>query len=108
MRAGYRFALADDPYRLKAVHLGHLHVHQHDVEVNRVDRLDGVTTVRRNSYRMSEMLEHPHSYLLVDRMILGQQDSQPALRCSLPCDAGAGAAAWDRHLVGMSLCSWLS
>ncbi len=46
--AGRPFARADGFGRLEAVHLGHLHVHQHHVEGFALDALDRFSAVLRH------------------------------------------------------------
>ena len=87
-------ARADRGGGLEAVHLGHLHVHQHDVErlalaaASSAARPFAATTTR-----VAGLLEHAHGELLIDHVVLGEQDAQRARR-----DAGRGAAAARRSI----------
>ena len=80
--------VADRLRRLEAAHLGHLHVHQHDVErrVGRVERLDGLAPVLDGLDLVAALLQQGRHQLPVDGVVFG--------------DAGRAAAAapWRRRV----------
>ena len=75
-----RLASRNDPDGLEAVHFRHLYIHEHDVEAAGFERLDGLAGRRGDNDRWPRSLQHADCDLLVYGMILGQQDSQSALR----------------------------
>ena len=66
---------ADGGRGLEAVHLGHLHVHQHEVEVLRLQRGDRLSAVVGDDDRMSVLLQQADGQLLIDQAVLGQQNA---------------------------------
>ncbi len=74
--AGRGLARPDRADGLEAVHLGHLQVHQHDVEPAGADRPQRPGAVGDDDDRVPQALEHAHGHLLVDRVVLGQEDAQ--------------------------------
>jgi hypothetical protein len=66
----------DPPRRLEAVHLGHLHVHQHDVVDVAADALEGLEAVVRAVGPVPESLEDQQDQLLVGRVVLDGEDPQ--------------------------------
>ncbi len=79
------FLGADCPSRLDAVHFGHLHVHEHQVEVFLGDRVECLAAVDHGEHRMTLFGEEVQSHPLVDRIIFCQKDAQhlPARRAGL-------------------------
>ena len=69
---------ADRGGRLEPVELGHLHVHEHEVEGSLLQGGDGLAAVGRDHGGVPRLLEHAHRHLLVDRIVLRQQHAQPA------------------------------
>ena len=85
-------ARADPARRLEAVHLGHLHVHQHHVVGLALHRLDRLDAVRREVGAIAHLLQQAQRELLVHHVVLGQQDAQRVARRH----AAGRAAAWPR------------
>ena len=75
-RARSGLALANGPECLEAVHLGHLQVHEDDIEIADLERSSGLQAVGGDDHRMAHPLEHADGHFLVDGMVLGQQDVQ--------------------------------
>ena len=65
---------ADRPGRLVPVHLGHLAVHEDQVEVRRAPRRHGLAAVPRDLDPQAEDRENAGDHLLVHAVVLGQQD----------------------------------
>ena len=87
------FAFADRGHGLEPVHLGHLHVHQDEVERPGLPGGHRLTSVADDGRRVPQGFQHAHRYFLVDGVVIGQKDAQaprgPAL--ALPDrDAGEG------------------
>ena len=83
-----RSSRADGGRRLEAVHLRHLHVHEHHVEAflrERVERRPAAADHRRHVAGLPEQAQHQ---LLVDHIVLGEQEAQRT--------AGDGRGARDR------------
>ena len=91
-------SLANRSSRLEAAHLGHLHVHQHDVERLFRSTSNGFTTVRRHDDRVPALLEHRHDQLLVGRVVFGNQDTQRPR----PGGAMTSVAPGGRRMLGSS------
>ena len=70
----------DAPRRLEAVHLGHLHVHQHHVVGLARDRLDRLDAVRRQVGAVAHLLQQAQRQLLVHDVVFGEQDAQRMAR----------------------------
>jgi len=66
---------ADRRGRLQAVHLRHLHVHEHQVEPRAGAGRRGFPAVLGHLDLAAQQLEHAHGERLVDGMVLGQQHS---------------------------------
>ena len=87
--------LADQAGRLEAAHLGHVHVHQHQVEALLLHRLDRFAPVLRHPHRVPALGQDAERQLLVDRVVLRQEDAEPAAVPRAP-RASAGASAAPR------------
>ena len=98
-RSPGRPARADAARRLEAVHLGHLHVHQHHVVGLALDRLDRLDAVARQVGAVAHLLQQAQRELLVHDVVLGQQDAQRMARGHAGVDlrlaAGAGRRLGD-------------
>ena len=55
-------------------HLGHLHVHENDVENVEVESFHGLAAVGDGGDAVSSLFEQPRGQLLVHGIIFGQQD----------------------------------
>ena len=73
--AGASFRGPDGSGGLEPVHLRHLHVHQHRVEVGSIEQGQGFAAVRRHRHVVSLFLQHARGDLLVDRVVLRQQNT---------------------------------
>ena len=76
---------ADGPRGLQAVHVRHLHVHQDQVEALAVGAFQRLPAGRGGHHVVPAPFQQPRRQPLVDRIILGQQNAQPAarpMRCS--------------------------
>lgn len=65
--------------RLKAAHLGHLHVHQHEVVGVRSGQTHGLAAVGRGVHVQADAVQHGQCDLEVDLVVLDQQDSRTAV-----------------------------
>ena len=70
----------------EAVHLGHLHVHQHDVVELARQRLEHLEAVGGDVGAVAHALEHAQRDLLVHGVVLGEQDAQRNARRQLGVD----------------------
>ena len=86
---------ADRRRRLQAVHLRHLHVHEHQVE--RLPPQEGkrLLAVVRHHDRMAPLFQERQRQALVDRAVLRQQDTQPTPGCGRQARSARG---WDQAL----------
>ena len=69
--------IADPARGLQPVHLGHLHVHQHQVVGQGLERLDGFRAVGHGVRAQAQLLQDAQGHLLVGDVVLGQQDARP-------------------------------
>ncbi len=91
MLSVHGLALTNGPDRLEAVHLRHLHIHEHHVEVTGLERRDRLAAIGGDHHRMAHALEHAAGHLLVHGMVLGQQDAQSSV----------GGSWWVRAILGL-------
>ena len=70
---GFAFQLADFGRGFQTVHLGHLHVHQNDVEFLGFDCLNGLLTVVGNGHLVKIAAEQTNDEFLIDETIFDQQ-----------------------------------
>ena len=63
---------------LEAIHLGHLNIHEHQVEPVFAAGFHGLPTVIHHCDLMPSLLEHDRDDLLIDRVVLGEEDPQAA------------------------------
>jgi len=68
------FAGADGAGGFIAVHLGHLHVHQHQVELLPIEQLNSAIAVRNGDHAVPSLFQKTECELLVDRIIFRQED----------------------------------
>ena len=81
--AGLLLAGANGGGRLQPVHVGHLHVHQHQVEGLRLPGGNRLLAVVGHGDRVALALEQAHGQLLVDQAVFGQQHAHAADRLGL-------------------------
>jgi len=74
--AGAAFAFADCRDRFTAAHLGHLHVHQHQVEGRAVERLQRQPAVFSERHHVPGLRQQPHGDALIHGVVFRQQDPQ--------------------------------
>ncbi len=70
------FFLAHDARCLEAVHFGHLHVHEHQVEHIRFERFDGLAAVVGDGHAVASFFEQAGGEPLVHNVVLGDQNVQ--------------------------------
>ena len=70
------FRGADDRRRFQAIHDGHLHIHQNDVEILLCQDHQRLFAVIRHDDGMAPTREHSHPNLLVCQAVFDQQDPQ--------------------------------
>ena len=75
-----RLGIADLPCGFQTVHLGHLHVHEHQVVGQGLERIEGLAPVRDRVGRKAQLLQDAQGYLLVGDVVIGQQDAGLAVR----------------------------
>ena len=66
---------ADCGRGLQSVHLGHLYVHQNDVELLRPRGLNRFTAGIDHHNRVAALFENARGKTLIDQVVLGQQDA---------------------------------
>jgi hypothetical protein len=74
MSARFSFAPPDDGSGFEAVHLRHLHIHQHHVEGSAIERCRSQEPVCSDGHLVPMLLEHAGGDLLVD----GLRDVEPS------------------------------
>ena len=67
---------ADGGRRLEAVHLRHLHVHEHHVEAFLRERIERRPAAADHRRHVAGLLEQAQHQLLVDHIVLGEQEAQ--------------------------------
>ena len=67
--------VADAARRLEAVHLGHLHVHEHQVVGDRLESPERFGAVGHGVGPQPQLLQDAEGHLLVGDVVLGQQDA---------------------------------
>ena len=75
-KAGLRLLRSDYRRRFEPAHLGHLHIHQDDVERLLLRALDGEPAVVHDGDVMSLLFEHRGDQLLVGRVVFGHEHSE--------------------------------
>ena len=95
--AGGYFLLADRLRGFQAIHLRHLHVHQHQVERLRIDRGNCLPPVAGHAHPMPPFGKHYGGHALVHGAIFGQQNFQRAYR---------RAAVFRAAVAGFSINEW--
>ncbi len=73
-------ALADGGGCLESVHLRHLQVHEHEIDVLAEQRLGGFASVGHHQRRVAAALQQVLGQLPVDGVVLGHQHAQPPRR----------------------------
>ncbi len=73
-------SLADAGRRLEAIHLGHLHVHQDQVEGLLLPGGEGLLAIAGDVHRVPALLQEDGRQRLVDEVVLHQQDSEAPRR----------------------------
>ena len=71
-----RLELAQDAGRLETVHLGHLAVHQNEIESGAVHGGDGFTPVVRHFDVATKAFQHGQRYLLIHGIVFGQKHAR--------------------------------
>ena len=59
-----------------AVHLGHLHIHQHDVKMCLTERIQCLQPVSGHRYLVPALLQQTRGKFLIDIVVLGQKNVQ--------------------------------
>ena len=73
-KAARLFRFPDRLGRSKTVHDRHLHIHQDNIKVTILDRLDCLGAVVRHRDFMTKSRKHTNGEFLVDRIVLCQKD----------------------------------
>ena len=58
-----------------AVQLGHLDIHEHEIEAAAQGQVAGLAPVRGGDHAVAVAFQHVHGHLLIDGIVLGQQDA---------------------------------
>ena len=74
---------ADQACRLHAVHLGHLHVHQHGIERALLDEVDRLQPIVGQGHLEPGHAQEGQRHLLIEQVVLGQQHARTAYRLQL-------------------------
>ena len=74
---GRALNLADAASGCDAIHLGHLDVHEHEVEASLFHHGDGLLAVVGDKDRVATFLKQAFRNRLVNTIVFGQQDGQP-------------------------------
>jgi hypothetical protein len=98
-RPAARIAGADAAGGLQTVHLRHLHVHEHQVVRAAGQHLQGLRAAPRHVRAVAEPREHVPRDLLVHRVVLDDEDGQPAAVAQLE-RRGAQLLRLGRHRPG--------
>ncbi len=96
------FQQPDPARRLEAVHLRHFDVHQDEVVVRLGDGLQRRGAVADDIDQMPAAPEHAGGDLLIDRIVIGHKDAQPADRREAL--RRCRRAAWDAPATGRHAC----
>ena len=75
-RVAAAFQFPDAARRLEAIEDGHLHVHQHQIELAVAEEVDRLLPILGDNHLMAVPAEHAHGEPLIDMVVLGQEDSQ--------------------------------
>ena len=70
----------DNPGRLQPIHIGHHDIHQHQVVGYGLHRLDGFFATGHRIDPMADQLQPRDRHQPIGRVVLGQQNPQPACR----------------------------
>ena len=77
--AGGLLPRADDPGGLETIHVGHLHIHQDQIESAGARLVQGgqrFSPVPGDDHRVAALSEQPRGDQLVDLVVLGQENAQ--------------------------------
>ena len=74
--SGSPLASTDRQRGLEAVHLGHLHVHQHQIERLPIEGRHRLLAAACNHDRVSVLFESSHYQPLIDGVVLGEKNVQ--------------------------------
>src|SRR5229473_209300 len=72
------FPHSDSPGCIQTVHLGHLDIHQDQIEYLVLDSLQGLFSVARNHYLVPAFFEQLSGQSLIDRIVFHDENAQPA------------------------------
>lgn len=87
----------------EAVHFGHLHVQEEDIERFLFQRPDDLLTIGGKLRAIAEFVQDAEANLLIDRVVVGQEDAQGEAAGKVGIKAGAEGrffVALDLHVQG--------
>ena len=76
MSPGLAFPGADPPGRFQPIHIGHLHIHQHQVEDAVGEFVQGLGSISGDRRAVSALFQQAHREFLVVEAVFGQQHAQ--------------------------------
>jgi hypothetical protein len=76
MASGQFLASPNGGSGLKAIHVGHLYVHEHDIDLLPLQDRNDLAPIAGHQDRVAALLQHATGESLVHDVILGQKDAQ--------------------------------
>jgi hypothetical protein len=76
MASGRFLAIPNGSGGLKAIHVGHLDVHEHEIDLLPLQNRNGLAPIAGHQDRVATLLQHAQGESLVHDVVLGQQDPQ--------------------------------